>query len=126
MPISYSIDPERRLVLTKAWGVLTDNDLLQHKENLARDPAFSVGMRELSDVREIQRLDVTSTGVRAMVAHDDRRAHQSAQHRMALVVPNDEVFGMARMYQTMGAPDNPVRIFRNLQLAEAWLLEGES
>ena len=123
MPISYTIDTERKLILTKAWGALSDQDLLNHKAALSRDPAFQPGMRELSDVRSIERLDVTSRGVRAMVAHDDTQPGPGGPHRMALVVPNDEVFGMARMYQTMGGADKPIRIFRDIAIAEAWLLE---
>ena len=56
MPISYEIDSVRRLVLATATGVLTDEDVLQHKQRLAKDPDFRPGMRELSDVRAIERL----------------------------------------------------------------------
>ncbi len=123
MPIAYTIDAARKLIVTRAWGVLNDEDLLQHKARLARDPLVTPDMRELSDVRGIEQLAVTPKGVRALVSHDDARFADGKQHRLAIIVPNDEVFGMARMYQTLGN-DQPVRIFRDPALAEAWLLEG--
>lgn len=122
MPISYTIDAARKIILTTAWGTLTDADLLEHKEKLNRDPAFTPQMRQLSDIRAIDRLEVTTTGVAAMVAHDSRHPQQRDGHRLAMVVPDDEVFGMARMYQMMGGSDRPVRVFRNMTEAEEWLL----
>lgn len=122
MPISYRIDPARRLVLTRAWGVLTDADILDHKEQLAKDPDFDATMPQLSDVRSVERLDVTTDGVKAMVAHDTDNADRVAGHRMALVVSSDEVFGMPRMYGLRrGAAGKDVGVFREVAEAEAWL-----
>jgi hypothetical protein len=59
MPITYRIDTKQGLVLTAATGVLTDDELLEHKRALAADPTFSPGMRQLSDVRGVERLAVT-------------------------------------------------------------------
>jgi hypothetical protein len=127
MPIAYRIDPERRVILTHAWGVLTDAELLAHKERLLHDAAFDPHMPELSDVREIERLDVTAAGVRAMVAHDAAHSTRGSGHRMALVVPTDEAFGMARMYELMGPGENgSVGVFRTLAEGEAWLAAGDA
>jgi hypothetical protein len=68
MPISYRIDEARALVLTTATGALTDADILGLKARLQVDPRWSPGMRELADVREIDRLDVTTEGVRRMAS----------------------------------------------------------
>jgi hypothetical protein len=122
MPIAYRIDTERRLVLTRAWGALTDADILDHKAQLANDPHFHPTMLQLSDVRAVERLDVTTDGVMAMVAHDATNYHRVAGHRMALVVGSDEVFGMARMYGLRrGAAGEDVGVFREVADAEAWL-----
>jgi hypothetical protein len=121
MPISYSIDANRRLVLTRCWGVLTDAELLEHKEQLAKDPAFCPTMGQLSDVRAVERLAVTTEGVKLLVAHDSANAERIGGHRMALVVASDEVFGMARMYsQRSGSPEG-VGVFRSIPEAESWL-----
>ena len=126
MPISYRIDPDRQWVLTTAWGVLTDADLLAHKTALANDAAFTPTMRQLSDISGIERLDVTADGVRAMVAHDERNMEKRAGHRMALVVPKSEVFGMARMYQLMSGPDQSIGVFRDITEATTWLTAGQT
>jgi len=120
--MSYRIDPERALVLTQAWGVLTDSDILAHKEALLSDPAFGPHLSELSDVRRIERLDVTPAGVRAMVAHDATQSDRLGGHRLALLVDADAVFGMARMYQILGDRERDhVGVFRTEADATAWL-----
>ena len=122
MPMTYRIDSRRRLVLTHATGVLTDDDVIAHKERLLRDPEFRSDMAELSDVRAIERLAVTATGVAAMVAHDTNHAGAWRGHRLALVVTSDVAFGMARMYQSLGDDgQGSVGVFRTMEEAEAWL-----
>lgn len=120
MPISYRIDPLRQWVMTTAWGVLTDADVLAHKAALANDPQFTPAMSELSDISGIDRLEVTPAGVRAMVAHDERHPRRSG-HRLALVVPKPDVFGMARMYQMMSGPDPNIGVFKDVTEAATWL-----
>ena len=127
MPMSYSIDKQRHLVLTRCWGVLSDADLLAHKAQLASDPDFHASMGQLSDVRAIERLAVTTEGVKLMVAHDTANADRVGGHRMALVVASDEVFGMARMYgQRSEAGAQGVGVFRSITDAKVWLAAGRS
>jgi hypothetical protein len=125
VPISYEIDQARGLVLSTAGGILTDGDILSLKARLLADPRWSPGMRELADVRAIERLEVTTDGVRRMAGHDAAFAPAIGSYRLALVVPRDEVFGMARMYQMLTEPAVPyVGVFRDLAEAAAWLEAG--
>src|SRR3972149_3691406 len=122
MPISYRIDPSRKLVLTTATGVLTDDDLIRHKQRLVADPAFQPDMRQLSDVRGVTDLQVTPLGVRLMVAADEAHAPALGGHRLAIVVIEDLTFGMARMYQMLAEDTTrSVGVFREIAEAEAWL-----
>ena len=126
MPISYTIDSTRQLVRTTATGILTDRDVLTHKKVLAADPRFRPGMRELSDVRGVTDLRVTSAGVHAMVAADAAHTVQSGAHQLAIVAGHDVVFGMARMYQTLTESTvSKVAVFRSQEDAIEWLgLDG--
>lgn len=122
MPISYEIDEAKGLVVTRASGDLTDQDILQLKARLVADPKWTPGMRELSDVRSIDRLSVTAVGVRHMALRDERDARALASYRLAIVVSRDEVYGMARMYQIMTEQTVPnVRVFRDIEEAKNWL-----
>jgi len=125
VPISYEIDDERGLVRTTATGTLTTADILGLKARLLADPRWSPEMRELADVRAINRLDVTPDGVWQMAGHDDAVGPAINSYRLAIVVPRDEVYGMARMYQMVTESVVPhVRVFRDLAEAETWLAAG--
>jgi hypothetical protein len=116
--MTYRIDSVHGVVLTSCTGVLTDDDLLAHKRQLADDPNLRPGMVELSDVRGVERLDVTAVGVRQMVMMDE----DLQSHRLAIVVSQEVIYGMARMYQSLTEPNNPnVGVFRDMSEARAWL-----
>ena len=122
MPISYRIDVERNLVLTTGSGTLTDNDIIQFKARLLQDPDFKPGMKELSDIRGIDQLDITPSGVQAMVQQDARNSAEVASHKLALVVSKEVAYGMARMYQTLTQSNiETVGVFRDIDEARAWL-----
>jgi hypothetical protein len=122
MPIAYRIDEEEGVVFTTATGVLTDDDILQHKSRLANDTKFKPGMRELSDVRGIESFSVTAAGVRNMASEDERHAARIASHRLAIVVSAEVAYDMACMYQNLTNKDLvAVEIFRNMEEARVWL-----
>ena len=123
MPISYHIDEGKGLVVTTATGTLTDSDILQLKARLVADPRWKPGMRELSDVRLIDRLEVTTEGVRQMMMRDRLDAAALASYRLAIVVAHELAYGMARMYQILTEQSIPnVRVFRDLEEAKSWLV----
>jgi hypothetical protein len=122
MPITYRIDRQRGIVWTHVTGVLTDAVLLAHKRRLVNDPDFQPGMRELSDVRAIERLEVTPKGISRFVAQDKTDASHLGDHRLAIVASENVVYGMARIYQALSddSPSN-VMVFRNPAEAKTWL-----
>jgi hypothetical protein len=125
MPIWYRIDEERGLVLTTASSTLTDADILELKAKLSADPRWSPGMRELADIRGIDRLDVIAAGVRQMANQDAAAGPALGSYRLAIVAPQNEVYGMARMYQMLTEVSVPnVMVFRDLESAADWLNVG--
>ena len=122
MPISYRIDSQQCVIWTTITGVLTDEDIISHKKALVQDPAFKPGMKELSDVRGVERLQVTDAGIRRFVAQDACDSSCLQGHRLAIVVSSDFVFGTARMYEAL-TQANPidVMVFRDIDKTKAWL-----
>ena len=118
MPSAYILDESRSLLLSRAWGVFTDQDLLTHHTAFTRDPRFRPGFNQLADLRDVTSLAVTSAGVRQQV----RETPFGAGSRRALVVGSDVAFGMARMFQILQDESvADVEIFRELDDALAWL-----
>jgi hypothetical protein len=122
MSVSYRIDHASGVVFTTGAGVVTDRDILEHKARLLAEPGWRPGMRELADVRSIDRLEVTSDGVRLFASHDDINRTALESFRLAIVTASDATFGMGRMYQMMTERNVPhVRVFRDFEAARTWL-----
>jgi hypothetical protein len=122
MAIDYRIDSTRGIIFTTATGTLTNQELLAHKQRLQRDPLFHAGMPQLSDVRGVERLDVTPDGIGQFVQHDATNAGALEPSRLAIVAKEDVVFGMARMYQARTSRYRPnVGVFRTIEEATNWL-----
>lgn len=125
MPISYRIDEEAGRVDLAFSGTVTDADLMATFQALYRDPKHRAGMAELTDCRAVGRVEITGRGLQRLA--DATKGWLDAAGvvwKVAVVVPNDEVFGLGRMYELLreGSPEQ-VRVFRDLAAAERWLAE---
>jgi hypothetical protein len=118
MPASYRIDVARRLVLSRAWGVFTAQELYDHFNTLAADPLFDPSFPQLVDLREVERpyLEPSIIGRHAL----EYLFGGSTQR--AIVTSSGVEYQLARMYATIAAyvPQN-VRVFRDMHDAEQWL-----
>ena len=123
--ITYRIDEALGVVRTTVTGRLDDQDLLAHKRALLADPRFTVGMKELSDIRQCEQMDVTPQGIAAAASFDSDHSSELRAHRLGLLVPTDLVFGLARMYE-MSTDGNTggVMVFRTEEDALRWLDEA--
>jgi len=122
MPMTYTIEPSKNLVLTTGAGVLTDDDVMAHRKALSGDPLFSPQMREISDIRQVADFQVTPAGIRIMVAADVKMVAAGGMHKLAIVAEGNVAYGMSRMYQTLGEPNiRSVGVFRTYEDAAEWL-----
>jgi hypothetical protein len=127
MPIRYTIDSKNGVVYTTASGTLTEDELLAHKRALMRDPAFNAGMKELSDIRAVEHLDVSVEAIQGLAKFDREHTNDVGEHQLGLLVPTDFVFGMARMYEMMTEGNTAgVVVFRDEAEAKAWVGLGEA
>ncbi len=118
MPESYEIDPKRKLVTCRVWGVLTNADLREHYRRLAADPDFDASYAQIGDLREVTDFKVDS----AMIESTARTPVFAPHTKRAFVAPQGVAFGLARMFAAHSAADGQnLEVFSNLGDAEAWL-----
>jgi hypothetical protein len=118
MPASFRIDPLNHLIFSRAWGVLTDQDLATNRHAMVLDPAFTPDSAQLYDFSEVTGIEVTPAGIRALA----RKSVFATTARRAIVVSNDVGYGMARMFAQLSNRDEEVfRIFRDRAEALPWL-----
>jgi hypothetical protein len=118
MPGMYTVDPERRLVLSRGWGVVTGEELLGHARTLAADPRFESSFRQLADLRDVTGLDFGLPTVREIA----RINPFGTGARRAIIIGNDLAYGVIQMYQMLrDRTTQEVFVFRELEPALEWL-----
>jgi hypothetical protein len=119
MPADYTIDKSLKMVFSKAYEILTDQDIISHQEMLRDDPDFDPGFSQLVDCTGVTKADDLSTDAIYELA---RRRLFGAESQRAFVAPQKLVYGLVRMFQilTNDYPDELV-IFKDLTEARKYL-----
>lgn len=121
MPVTYTIDPEKRVIRTKCAGRVTFQEVIDHFRALERDPACPDRLDVLLDVSEAQSLPQTSQirGVGEALGKLQKKVQFGA---CAVVAGSDAFFGMMRMFEVMTQEYfRATHVFRVASEAEGWL-----
>ena len=116
MPVRQRVYKELMLVHTVWEGTVTLEDGLAHNDALRGDPDFSPTMRQLSDARTAKSA-VSSEGVRTLA----KSSAFGPGSRRAILVSDDDIFGVSRMYEAQANEAGEVGIFRCEAEALEWL-----
>ncbi len=128
VPIAYQINEAAGRVTLEFLGAVTDADLMSTFHRLYQDPRHRLGMAELTDLRQVDRVEITGDGLQRLAETtagllDGRQI----SWKVAVVVPDtrEVLFGLSRMYELLreGSPER-VCVFRDLAEAERWLGTG--
>jgi hypothetical protein len=121
MAYPYEIDAERRVIITRAVGKLTADDIRETRARLLADAGFVADYNQLIDLREMTDTDLEFVDLATIAARSVFRPGV----RRAIVSTSPFQYGIARMFETLSdAQGQHVKVFRELADAEAWL-EGE-
>lgn len=130
MPLEHRIDHRLRLVMTRAIGTLTDDEIFAYQREVWSRPDVA-GYDELVDMSAVDHVALPSIDRVAQLASFsaamDPRAPVS---RFAIVASRDFEFGLGRLYEARREMDSRgtkrVSVFRSRAEALAWLgLERE-
>jgi hypothetical protein len=118
MPVTYAIDPVKRLVVSQISDPATENEVHEHNRRLRTDPLFDPSYQQLADMTGVTQLLVSTVTVRETALD----SFFAPGVRRAFVATSDGTFGMARMFalhaESLG---QVVEVFRDRGEAEAWL-----
>ena len=116
--MSYTIDPESKVVRCLAWGTLSNEDLRDHYHQLAVDPQLTPAYRQLGDLSGVVALTADS----ATIAEVASQPIFGVDVRRAIIAPSDSAFGVSRMFAIYAErAGQDVRVFRTAQEAERWV-----
>jgi len=118
MALSYTIDPSRRRIILRAWGVLRETDIVGARTRLHADPSFDSAYDELFDASDVDDFALSKETMSRLV--DSTILVPS--NRRAFVAKTTLQFGMTQMFVSVSESRNhSVQVFRERAEAEAWL-----
>lgn len=122
MPVTYSIDPNARIIRTACVGNVTPDDVANHFLELQGDPACTGHLDVLLDLSQLTSLPETNqlSGVAIQLKQTLGKVQFDA---FAVVASRDSVYGMLRMFEVMVEKYfRATHVFRERGEAEAWLV----
>jgi len=119
MPASYHIDRANRLVLSRAEGAVTDDDLISHIARLRADADFDPTYDQVFDLLGVGKVEITFNGIRRAVAESAFKPGV----RRAFVTERPVLIGLVRMFEQMRRDPQHIRVFATAEQAQAWLAE---
>jgi hypothetical protein len=118
VPATYRLEPDKRVVVTRFSGDVSDEDLLQHSASLAADSAFESSFNQIVDTRGVSNVGVTAEGIRELAGVTPF----SPESRRAIIADSDVVFGLSRIFElSTGADSDHFRVCRTPEDALDWL-----
>ncbi|MBI1375274.1 MAG: hypothetical protein GC159_21355 [Phycisphaera sp.] len=121
MPADFKLDIEARVVYSRAWGVLHDDDMNTHMQRireLVASGEIDAAWVQILDFSAVEEVRVTSGCVRQLVELNP----WPAESRRAAIAPDTLIFGLVRMYELASCErGHNVRAFSNPQDAFEWL-----
>jgi len=119
MPIHYTVDESKNLVLVTVRGTVNDHELLEYVRQFHNDNRIRPGYRELVDATAASP-GVIDPGLFDQIAEMDRqRPELLPRSKTAIVVSGGEAFELAREYESKA--ELPVTVFSSLDVARIWL-----
>jgi len=126
MPVSYIIDPARKLIRTMCLGPITMADVIGHFRELKDDPACKGYLDVLLNVSEVDSLPESD---QLRVVNSELIAVRAKLEfgMCAIVTKRDAMFGMMRVFGVFAENNfRAIRVFRDAAEAEGWLISQQS
>jgi hypothetical protein len=119
MPTSVKVDVKKGIVYSSFEGMVSDSDLIAHRDVLKNHPDFNPQFSEIVDFSKVAELRVT-VGLINSLAKSSSIYSPASKH--AVVAPHELSFGIARMYQMLAEDTRRnLAVVRNLTDARKFL-----
>lgn len=121
MPVTYTIDKQRRLITTRCIGDVTLDEVIGHFDELVADPDCPDRLDVLLDLSEQTSIPASSQ-LRLVTRKIEDVSSRVRFGRCAIVAPTDALFGMTRVFETLTEEQfGSVRVFRLMDEARVWI-----
>ena len=121
MPIVWGVNHAARLVSAKATGELARTDIEDYLDGLGA--AATLSYRKVLDMAG-SRLALSGEDMSAIGARIRGHEAMVAMGSVAVIAGSDELYDQIRQFESVVDAKRPLKIFRNAEMAYAWLNVG--
>ncbi|QXT39639.1 hypothetical protein [Gymnodinialimonas ceratoperidinii] len=120
MPIKFSTCLERNFLFAQWSGVVTFEQILEVFDAYRNDVHYVPGRAEFVDLSEVDDLDVNFRLMQSLLREVNNQAPgvQVKTHTV-IYAPNDVIFGLARMYETLAELAEGIEVYAFTDESEA-------
>lgn len=104
MPVQFTIDVARKLVISTYSGEISESDFFGVASRIKAHPDFDPRFSELVDFSGVTGGAIPTSALQA-IARQESVYNPSSMH--VVVVPQDHLFGLVRMYQVYAEETKP-------------------
>jgi hypothetical protein len=119
----YTVSPQQRLVSVKFPKQLSIDDIRRYAEALCADRLFDPTFSEITDLSEVQELQLDAERALALA---DQIDPFSLGAKRAFVARTDLQVHAARMHQLLRNDEKNTRIFSSFADAQQWIQSADS
>ncbi len=122
MPVTFRVDDATAAIFTKARGIVSYAELIDHI--VAKAERGLMTRAEIFDARDIT-LDLSLSELQGVAVKTKEALGTQTGKKIAVITNSAFVYGLARAYAAISREDNPqFQIFQNDEDARAWLLSA--
>jgi hypothetical protein len=122
MTYAFQIDAAQNSVFVRLCGPITLEGMLDLHRALLSDPLWFGGCRMVYDLAEVTGHEMPYEDLMALAREYSRTPPERVAGPIALVAPDDAVFGLLRMLRgQLAAIPRTIQIFRDIDAAREWL-----
>ena len=120
MPVILKINPQKKVVYSTFFGIVTDQEMLEHSKTIAEHPNFRPEFDEIADLTMVTELRVTRAALQELASRESV-FQNSVKH--VIVAPKDFSFEKAEQFKQMAESSRPsLKVARTA--AEAYEILG--
>jgi hypothetical protein len=126
MPVDIDLDRAQRIVHSRAWGAVSDGDLLDHMSRIQELLTLGTTDPSWAHVYDLSEADMTLVSAGTVRRLAEGSPWPAGTVRV-LIGPRDIQFGLARMYALLGgARTESVHVTRSADEAAAFIEQARS
>ena len=120
--MDLQIDEKRNIAYIKLSGPLSKENILNAFDLTVSDKRYRKGMGRLWDFRDADLSSLDTKTITTMAQYSLKFPPGINDVKVSFVTATDLEYGLSRMFEMSSKARTPIRVFRDMEKAERWMI----